>query len=62
MKITAVRTHILEAALSQPFAYSRAWYDTRTVQPIEHVKGIVRVPDGPGIEVDREALARFAVS
>jgi D-galactarolactone cycloisomerase len=33
------------------------------VQPIEHTKGIVRVPDGPGlgIEVDRGALARFAV-
>ena len=30
MKITDVRTHVLEAALSQPFAYSRAWYDTRT--------------------------------
>ena len=32
-------------------------------QPIEHVKGIVRVPDGPGlgIEVDRAALKRFAV-
>ena len=28
MKITKVRTHILEAKLSQPFAYSRAWYDT----------------------------------
>ena len=32
-------------------------------RPIEHAGGIVRVPDGPGlgIEVDREALARFAV-
>jgi D-galactarolactone cycloisomerase len=32
-------------------------------QPIEHVRGVVRVPDGPGlgIEVDREALKRFAV-
>jgi D-galactarolactone cycloisomerase len=32
------------------------------MQPIEHSKGIVRVPDGPGlgIEVDRAALARFA--
>jgi len=32
-------------------------------QPIEHVKGVVRVPDGPGlgIEVDRAALKRFAV-
>ena len=31
-------------------------------QPIEHQRGIVRVPDGPGlgIEVDRAALARFA--
>src|SRR5262245_37253587 len=27
MKITQVRTHVLSAALSQPFAYSRAWYD-----------------------------------
>jgi D-galactarolactone cycloisomerase len=33
------------------------------VQPIEHTKGVVRVPDAPGlgIEVDRETLARFAV-
>ena len=29
MKIKDVRTHVLQAALSQPFAYSRAWYDTR---------------------------------
>jgi D-galactarolactone cycloisomerase len=31
-------------------------------QPIEHVKGVVRVPDGPGlgIDVNRDALARFA--
>jgi D-galactarolactone cycloisomerase len=31
-------------------------------QPIEHVKGVVRVPDGPGlgIEIDRAALKRFA--
>ena len=35
MKIKAVRTHILEAALSQPFAYSRAWYDTRTAMVVE---------------------------
>jgi len=35
MKIAAVRTHILEAALSQPFAYSRAWYDTRTAMVVE---------------------------
>lgn len=32
------------------------------VEPIEHTRGIVRVPDGSGlgIEVDRKALARFA--
>src|SRR4030095_58499 len=35
MKITAVRTHVLQAALSQPFAYSRAWYDTRTAMVVE---------------------------
>src|SRR3954465_5438063 len=35
MKITRVRTHILEAKLSQPFAYSRAWYDTRTASLVE---------------------------
>jgi D-galactarolactone cycloisomerase len=35
MMITEVRTHVLEAALSQPFAYSRAWYDTRTAMVVE---------------------------
>jgi len=35
MLITEVRTHVLEAALSQPFAYSRAWYDTRTAMLVE---------------------------
>src|SRR6478736_10387919 len=35
MRITSVRTHILEAPLSQPFAYSRAWYDTRTAMLVE---------------------------
>jgi D-galactarolactone cycloisomerase len=31
-------------------------------RPIEPVGGMVAVPDGPGlgIEIDREALARFA--
>ena len=31
-------------------------------RPIEHSSGIVAVPDDPGlgIEIDREALARFA--
>jgi len=33
-------------------------------QPIEHARGTVRIPDGPGlgIEIDREALARFKVN
>lgn len=31
MKITGIRTHILEAKLSQPFAYSR---DTRTAMTV----------------------------
>jgi D-galactarolactone cycloisomerase len=35
MKITNVHTHVLQAALSQPFAYSRAWYDTRTAMLVE---------------------------
>jgi D-galactarolactone cycloisomerase len=35
MKIKSIRTHILEAILSQPFAYSRAWYDTRTAMLVE---------------------------
>ncbi len=35
MKIKSIRTHILQAALSQPFAYSRAWYDTRSAMLVE---------------------------
>jgi D-galactarolactone cycloisomerase len=35
VKITAVRVHVLEAPLSQPFAYSRAWYATRTSMIVE---------------------------
>jgi D-galactarolactone cycloisomerase len=35
MKITHVRTHVLEAKLSQPFAYSRAWYATRMAMIVE---------------------------
>ncbi|WP_027546693.1 mandelate racemase/muconate lactonizing enzyme family protein [Bradyrhizobium sp. WSM2254] len=35
MKITVVRTHILQAALSQSFASSRGWYDTRTAMLVE---------------------------
>lgn len=35
MKITNLATHVLEARLSQPFAYSRAWYSTRTAMLVE---------------------------
>jgi D-galactarolactone cycloisomerase len=35
MKITNVLTHVLQAPLSQPFAYSRAWYATRTAMLVE---------------------------
>ncbi|MGY6566709.1 MAG: mandelate racemase/muconate lactonizing enzyme family protein [Halomonadaceae bacterium] len=33
------------------------------ITPIEHDRGVVAIPDGPGlgIEIDREALARFAL-
>jgi D-galactarolactone cycloisomerase len=35
MVITDIRAHVFEAVLSQPFAYSRAWYDTRTAMVVE---------------------------
>ncbi|MBL6457382.1 mandelate racemase/muconate lactonizing enzyme family protein [Belnapia sp. T6] len=35
MKITAIRTHVLEASLAQPFAYSRAWYASRMAMLVE---------------------------
>lgn len=35
MRIASVNTHILQAKLSEPFAYSRAWYDTRTAMLVE---------------------------
>jgi D-galactarolactone cycloisomerase len=35
MRIISVRTHVLEASLAQPFAYSRAWYGTRMAMLVE---------------------------
>ncbi|MBV9652927.1 MAG: mandelate racemase/muconate lactonizing enzyme family protein [Acetobacteraceae bacterium] len=35
MRITAIHTHLLEAPLAEPFAYSRAWYGTRTAMLVE---------------------------
>src|SRR5215471_14659792 len=37
MKITDVRAHVLEAKLSQPFSYARAWYASRTALIVEIV-------------------------
>jgi D-galactarolactone cycloisomerase len=35
MIIKNIRTHVLAARLAEPFAYSRAWYDTRTAMLVE---------------------------
>ncbi|MDA9436968.1 mandelate racemase/muconate lactonizing enzyme family protein [Bradyrhizobium sp. CCBAU 51627] len=35
MKITNVRTHVLQAALSEPLASARGWYDARTAMLVE---------------------------
>lgn len=37
MKIRDVRVHVLEAALTQPFAYSQAWYERRGAMLVEVV-------------------------
>jgi D-galactarolactone cycloisomerase len=37
MKIRAVHTHVLEAALTEPFAYSQAWYERRGACLVEIV-------------------------
>ncbi len=37
MKIQDIHVHVLEAALTQPFAYSQAWYDTRAALLVEVV-------------------------
>ena len=37
MKITDVRTHVLDAALTEPFAYSQAWYERRGAMLVEIV-------------------------
>jgi len=37
---------------------------TILTEPIRHERGVVKVPDGPGlgVEIDRAALARFKVN
>jgi D-galactarolactone cycloisomerase len=57
---TPISLHPLEPMLE----FDRTEHPIRQAllrQPIEHVRGVVRVPDGPGlgIEVDRAALKHF---
>ena len=37
MKITDVKTYVLEAVLAEPFAYSQAWYERRGALLVEVV-------------------------
>ena len=39
MKIRDVRTHVLEAALAEPFAYSQAWYERRGAMLVGYASG-----------------------
>ncbi|HHS9796946.1 TPA: mandelate racemase/muconate lactonizing enzyme family protein [Klebsiella quasipneumoniae subsp. similipneumoniae] len=60
MKIKSIRTHILSAKLSEPFAYSRAWYDTRTAMlvEIETDDGLIGWGECYGPAVMTEAVVR----
>ena len=60
MKIKDVRTHILSAKLSTPFAYSRAWYDTRTAMlvEIETDNGLIGWGECYGPAIMTEAVVR----
>ncbi len=62
MQITTIRTHVLEAKLSQPFAYSRAWYATRTamIVEIETDTGLVGWGEAYGPAWMTEAVVRTA--
>lgn len=48
--ITDIRAHVLEAPLTQPFAYARAWYSTRTAVIVEIItdQGMCRRPMASG--------------
>jgi len=37
MKIRDIKTYVLEAALTEPFAYSQAWYERRGACLVEIV-------------------------
>ncbi len=55
------------APLSPMLEFDRTEHPIRQAllaTPIEHVRGVVRVPEGPGlgIGIDRDALARFAAA
>jgi D-galactarolactone cycloisomerase len=63
MKITRITPHWLEATLSQPFAYSRAWYGRRAAMlvEIETDEGLTGWGEcyGPA-QLTRAAVATFA--
>ena len=50
MKITAIRAHVLEAPIDQPFAFSQTWVDRRVglVVEIETDAGLIGWGDGYG--------------
>jgi len=50
MKITAIRAHVLEAPIDQPFAFSQAWVDKRVglVVEVETDAGVTGWGDGYG--------------
>ncbi len=60
VKIKDVKTHILSAKLTTPFAYSRAWYDTRTamIVEIETDNGLIGWGECYGPAVMTEAVVR----
>jgi D-galactarolactone cycloisomerase len=64
MKITAVRAYVLEAPLSQPFSYSRAWYATRSsmIVEIETDQGLVGWGESYGPARINAAIVRAMAS
>ncbi|EJA5030408.1 mandelate racemase/muconate lactonizing enzyme family protein [Salmonella enterica] len=60
MRIKDIRTHILSAKLNAPFAYSRAWYDTRTamIVEIETDTGLIGWGECYGPAIMTEAVVR----
>lgn len=55
MKITSVRRHILQGALSEPLASAHGWYDTRTAM-------LVEIEIGEGLVDRRECYGPAAMT